>query len=66
MNPSSNPPLITDIIAINERLIEAKNELIAQQKAMIELLQNQLDQMKYSTTEREQNPHTDPKERKTA
>ena len=64
--PPIEGPLNTAYIAAKDEIISTKDELITSLKAQIELLQNQLDQMKYDTNERQQSQYTPRKERKSA
>jgi hypothetical protein len=54
------------IISADKQLLQSKTEQIEQQKQIIQLLQNQIDQMKIEVDRQQQNPQPQQKERKTA
>lgn len=60
------PALNEDNTPFKDQLLQSKTELIDSLQAQIKLLQNQIDQMKYDTTEREQKQHAQRKEARSA
>src|ERR1035437_1663378 len=55
-----------NFIAVKDQLLQNKNELIDSLYVQIKLLQNQIEQMKYETHEKQQTQYTQRKDRKSA
>ena len=55
-----------NFIAVKDQILQSKNELIGSLYVQIKLLQNQIEQMKYETHEKQQTQYTQRKDRKSA